>query len=190
MRTVAKHTIRATSNIMKYVIHDWDKEDKLKKRLYRLAKRKGLALKLYRKSEGPDRNTFRILDRTSGAVVHSARPGGYGLTLDQVEEYLSHHSSKEQVGTKQTVVNQTTVEAIREIRKSTKPKGKDTGSQNATPAETPLSTTPRDSHTPSLTDRNVALLEAVSKNLEMAIERDTSQLRVCREMIRNAKNAQ
>jgi len=101
---------------MKYVIHDWDKEDKLKKRLYRLAKRKGLALKLYRKSEGPDRNTFRILDRTSGAVVHSARPGGYGLTLDQVEEYLSHHSSKEQVGTKQTVVNQTTVEAIREIR--------------------------------------------------------------------------
>ena len=116
MRTVAKHTIRATSNIMKYVIHDWDKEDKLKKRLYRLAKRKGLALKLYRKSEGPDRNTFRILDRTSGAVVHSARPGGYGLTLDQVEEYLSHHSSKEQVGTKQTVVNQTTVEAIREIR--------------------------------------------------------------------------
>lgn len=147
-------------------------------------------MKLCRKSEGPDRNTFRILDRTSGMVVHSASPDGYGLTLDQVEEYLSHHPSKEQVGTKQTVVNQTTVEAIREILKSTKPKGKNTGSQNATPAQTPLSTTPRDSHTPSLTDRNVALLEAVSKNLEMAIERDTSQLRVCREMIRNAKNAQ
>ena len=158
MRTVAKQTTRAKGNIMKYDIHDWEKEYNLKKRLYRLAKRKGLALKLCRKSEGLDSRTFRILDRRSGRVLHSARPGGYGLTLDQVEEYLSHHSSRKQVGTKQTEVNEKTVEAVREILNSWKPKGKDTGSQNATPAETPLSTTPSKSHTPALTDRNAPML--------------------------------
>ena len=175
---------------MMNAIIDWDKQQNQKKRLYLLAKRKGLALQLCRKSEGPDYDTFRILNRTSRVVVHSARPAGYGLTLDQVAEYLTQHSAKAPACTKQTVSMQTTMDEVRPILKSSKPKGKETVIQQiASPAEAHPSTTPRDSRTPTLADKNVPLLEAVAKNLEEAIERETSQLRACREMIRETKNA-
>ena len=98
----------------------WEKKDTQKKRLYLLAKRKGLALQLCRKSEGPDYDTFRILNRTSSAVVHSASPDGYGLTLDQVAEYLTHYQAKAQAGTKLTVIPPTTMDDIRPILKSSK----------------------------------------------------------------------
>ena len=187
----SKQTIRATANIMKNDISDWDKQHNQKKRLYLLAKRKGFALQLCRKGDVRDSEwrTFRILNRPSGEVVHSARPDGYGLTLDQVEQYLTQHSAKAQAGTKQTLIKRAATEDIPIVLKSSKPEGKPTVIQNASPAEAHPSTTPSVSRTPTLADRNVALLEAVAKNLEKAVEQYTAQLGICRDMIREAKNA-
>lgn len=62
-------------------------------RLRTLAKRNDLRLEQCRthNTKHPDYHTFRIKD-ASGEVVHSAGPGEYGLTLGQVEQYLTHHA--------------------------------------------------------------------------------------------------
>lgn len=175
---------------MKHAIDDYQKEDNLKKRLYLLAKRKGLALQLCRKSEGPDCGTFRILNRTSRAVVHSARPGGYGLTLDQVEEYLAHHPAKEQVSTGQILLRRPPAADTGTFLKAMNPKHEGIVSHNAIPTAPDPSQRPRDPRTMTLGEKNVALLEAVANNLQKAIERDTSQLALVRSMIAKAKSAQ
>jgi hypothetical protein len=72
-----------------------DENENLQKRLYVQAKRKGLRLQLSRNMlrDHPDYQTYRILDRASNEVLLAARQGGYGLTLEQVEEYLNRHTT-------------------------------------------------------------------------------------------------
>ena len=67
------------------------KEDNQRKRLYSLAKKKGLGLQLYRRGDqtDPDYRTYRLVDRDSGVVVHAVGANGYGLTLEKVQEYLT-----------------------------------------------------------------------------------------------------
>jgi DNA-binding transcriptional MerR regulator len=79
-----------------------DENENLRKRLYVQAKRKGLRLQLSRKTsrDHPDYQTYRILDRASNEVIHAARPGAYGLTLEQVEEYLDQPKTLEKAPTK------------------------------------------------------------------------------------------
>jgi len=73
---------------------DVDTEPRVRDRLYRLAKKKGFKLQLCRShDEGPDYSTYRIVNRATNVVVHAARLDGYGLTLDQVDQYLSTHSA-------------------------------------------------------------------------------------------------
>ena len=168
----------------------WQKTDNQKKRLYLLAKRKGLALQLCRKHDdaNPDYGTFRIINRKSGAAVHSARPGGYGLTIDQVEEYLTHHSANKPMSPLNAPIQPRPLPPIAFIDEHADPKGEGTKSQNVNQPTPHTETTSTDSRTPTLADRNVALLEAVAKNLEKAIEQYTAQLGLCRDMIRETKN--
>ena len=79
-----------------------DENENLQKRLYVQAKRKGLRLQLSRNAnlDHPDYRTYRILDRASNEVLLAARQGGYGLTLEQVEEYLNRPRTLEKAQTK------------------------------------------------------------------------------------------
>jgi hypothetical protein len=173
---------------MQLEIDDYQKIENLRKRLYVLAKRKGLALQLCRKKGIPDRNTYRILNRTTRVVVHSASPGGYGLMLGAVEEYLTGHSAQEQVG--MTPPERTATQGIPVIPKPVKPIHKATLSHKAIPTALDPSKGPGDPRIMTLADINTTLLEAVANNLQGAIERDTTQLAQVRSMIANAKRGQ
>ncbi len=76
---------------MTLLINSLKEEHSLKRRLYSRAKKQGLKLQVYRSGDhtDPDYQTFRLLNRESGAIVYAAGPDRYGLTLAQVEEFLS-----------------------------------------------------------------------------------------------------
>lgn len=60
-------------------------------RLRRMADRQGLVLEKCRRRDplAIGFGTFMLIDAGTGAVVASGLPGGYGLTLADVEEHLT-----------------------------------------------------------------------------------------------------
>ena len=65
-----------------------DSEHKLEAATYRMAKRKGFRLQKCRSRQPvPDYGTYRLVNPYHNSVVLNG-PGNYGLTLDEVSEYL------------------------------------------------------------------------------------------------------
>jgi hypothetical protein len=62
--------------------------------LYRLAKRKGFKLIKYpsRTPSDPEYGHYQIADRETNMVAHMNGLNGYGLTLNDIAEYLKTHS--------------------------------------------------------------------------------------------------
>jgi len=100
-RCVTWHFNNHRQNNTNMITNDTTLKNKqiVQRRLYRLAKRKGFKLSKCRSRtpSHPDYGTYCIcyLDRFSHPhnVAHMAGHNGYGLTLDQVEEYLKTHSA-------------------------------------------------------------------------------------------------
>ena len=70
-------------------------ERRLESALYRLAKAKGLALIKYRSRtpSHPEYGHYCISVRGTNIIAHSTGPRGFGLTLNDVAEYLKTHSA-------------------------------------------------------------------------------------------------
>ena len=66
-------------------------DDVREKRLRRAADRQGLRLERSRRRDprALGFGTYRLTDARTGGVVAAGSEGGYGLTLDQVEDYLT-----------------------------------------------------------------------------------------------------
>jgi hypothetical protein len=67
------------------------KEKSIETRLRRMAERQGLRLERCRRRDtrALAYGTYRLADATTGNVVASNGITGYGLTLDQIERYLT-----------------------------------------------------------------------------------------------------
>ena len=71
------------------------KQRTLERRLYRLARRKGFTISKCRSRtpSHPEYGHYQIAYSATNMIAHMAGLNGYGLTLNDVAEYLKTHSA-------------------------------------------------------------------------------------------------
>ncbi len=109
--------------------------------------------------------------------------------LDKLEQYVSSQLPKGGESGEGTVGNQMAPEGIVSNDQPAPGEFKDTGTENATSTEAPRPEGTKRAHSQIPIGHDVKVMEKLAKQLEWAIARDKSKLRLCREMIRKAKNA-
>ncbi len=108
--------------------------------------------------------------------------------LDNVEDNGPRHFLKGRPSTKQNAVKSRTAEGIGSNQQPPRPKGKETGNQSANPTQPRRPKAGSEPQAQIPAGHDLKVMEKVARQLEWAIARDKSKLRLCREMIRKAKN--
>jgi hypothetical protein len=140
--------------------------------------------------------------KASSVVEWLQQHGGYcdcEVRLNVMDEFAEDLGKLEQYGASQlpeagksgdqTVGNAATPSGIRSGQQPRKGKDKEARTENATSAQAPRPEGTKRAHSQISMGRDVKGMETVAEQLEWAIARDKSKLRLCRAMIRKAKRA-